>query len=52
MSISRAFSRYCQVLRGDGGDGDVVDVDLLFADQVQQQIERPLVVLQVNVQGR
>ena len=41
-----------QVLGGDGGDGDVVDVDLLLADQVQQQIKRPLIVFQMKVQRR
>src|SRR6267378_1286033 len=32
-----------QVLRRDAGDGNVVNVDILLADQVEQQIERPLV---------
>jgi len=41
-----------QVLAGDPGDGDVVDVDLLLADQVEQQVERPLVGLELNVVGR
>ena len=30
------------VLARDGGDGDVVDVDLVAADQVEQQVERAL----------
>ena len=30
------------VLARDGRDGDVVDVDLVLADEVQQQVERPL----------
>ena len=30
-----------QVLLGDPGNGDVVDIDLFFADQIQQQIQRP-----------
>ncbi len=29
---------------------DVVDVDLLLADQVQQQIERAVILVQVEVQ--
>ena len=41
-----------QVLRGDGGDWDVLDVDLLFADQVQQQIQGALILRQVNIQRR
>ena len=32
-----------QELRGDLGDGDVVDVDVLLADEVEQQIERAVV---------
>ena len=32
-----------QKLRGDFGDGDVVDVDVLLADQVEQQVERAVV---------
>src|ERR1019366_2855985 len=32
-----------EVLRGDPGDGNVVDVDVLLADQVEQQVERALV---------
>ncbi len=32
-----------QELRRDLGDGDVVDVDVLLANQVEQQIERPVV---------
>src|SRR5512141_64893 len=31
-----------EVLLGDPGDGDVVDVELLLADQVQQDVEGPL----------
>ena len=41
-----------QILGGDGGDGDVFDVDLLLADQVQQQVQRALVLLQVDVERR
>ncbi len=40
-----------QILLRDGGNRDVVDVDLLFADQVQQEIERPVVLLQMKIQG-
>ena len=32
-----------QELRRDFGDGDVVDVDVLLADQVEQQVERAVV---------
>ena len=41
-----------QILRSDGGDRDVADVDLLLADQIQQQIERPVVVIEMDVQRR
>jgi chromosome condensin MukBEF ATPase and DNA-binding subunit MukB len=41
-----------EVLRRDGGDGDVLDVDLLLADQVQQQVQRPLILLQMDIQRR
>ena len=34
-----------QELRRDLGDGDVVDVDVLLADQVEQQVERAVVYL-------
>jgi len=30
-------------LRGDGCDRDVVDVDVLLADEVKQQVERPFI---------
>ena len=32
-----------QELGRDLSDGDVVDIDLLLADEIQQEIERPLV---------
>jgi len=32
-----------QKLRRDLGDGNVVDVDVLLADQVQQQVERAVI---------
>ncbi len=32
-----------KVLRRDPGDGNVVDVDVLLADQVEQQVERAFV---------
>ncbi len=32
------FVHILQVLRGDGRDGDILDVDLLLADQIQQQV--------------
>ncbi len=41
-----------QILLRDGGNGDVVDVDLLFANQVEQQVERTIVLLQVEIKRR
>lgn len=41
-----------QILLCDGGDGDVVNVDFLFTDQVEQEIERPVVLLQMKIQRR
>ena len=38
-----------QILRGDGGDGNVLDIDLLPANQVQKQIERPFIMFQMDV---
>ncbi len=38
-----------EVLLRDGCDGDVLDFDLLAADQIEKQIERTVVVLQVEV---
>src|SRR5947209_17321837 len=32
-----------EVLRGDPGDGDIVDVDILLANEVEQEVERPFV---------
>ena len=37
-----------QKLRGDDGDGDVVDVDVLLANQVQQQVQRAVIHLAHN----
>ena len=37
------------VLLGDSGDGDIVDIDLLPPNQVQQEIERPVVDLERNL---
>ena len=48
IQLARLF-HVRKILRGDGGDGDVLDIDLLLANQVQQQIERPFVVLQMDV---
>ena len=31
-----------QIFPGDDGDGDVVDLDLLFLDEKEEQIQRPL----------
>ena len=52
MSSSSGALHVLQILLRDGGDGDVVDVDLLLADQVEQQIQRPVVLLQVKIQRR
>ena len=30
-------------LRGDFPDGDIVDINVLFADEIEQQVERPVV---------
>ena len=32
-----------EVLRRDSGNGNVIDVDVLFADQVEQQVERTFI---------
>ena len=32
-----------QILRGDLRDWNVIDVDVLLANQVQQQVERPVI---------
>src|SRR5581483_4060346 len=37
-----------QILLRDLGDGDVVDVNFVFPDQVKQQVERPLKRLQLH----
>ena len=50
MFISDGPLHVFEVLRRDLRDGDVVDVDLLLADQVQQQVERAVVVFQVKIQ--
>ena len=39
-----------QVLRSDGCDRDVLDIDLLSADQVQQQVQRPVILRQVEIE--
>ncbi len=42
-----------QELRGDFGDGNVVDVDVLLANEVKQQVERTIVDLtDENGEGR
>ena len=46
------FFQVLQVLGGDGGDGDILDVDLLLADQVQQQVQRALILFQVEIEWR
>ena len=37
-----------EVLVSDAGDGDVVDVQLIAADEEQEQVERPLEVLKLD----
>jgi hypothetical protein len=39
------------VLARDGGDGDVVDVDLVLANEVQQQVQRPLEEREMDARG-
>jgi hypothetical protein len=41
-----------QILLRDHGDGNVVDIDLVLLDQVNEQIERPLEVLDTNLIGQ
>jgi hypothetical protein len=43
MSLARKLVDVGEKLRGDFGDGDVVDVDVLLADEVEQQVERAVV---------
>src|SRR5262249_21811277 len=40
-----------QVLLGDVRDRDVVDVDFVFSDQIEQQVEWPLKDFQLNAVG-
>src|SRR5437868_14871595 len=40
-----------EILRSDTGNGDVVDTNLLLANEVKQEIKRPLVLLKLEVQG-
>ena len=53
-STSNCFMRLdvVQVLLGNLGDRNVVDVDVLLANQVEQQIQRPLVNLSHNDRER
>jgi hypothetical protein len=37
-----------QELAGDPGDGDFEDVDVLLADEMKQQVERPLKALDID----
>ena len=46
----RGASDVLEILRGNLRDGDVIDVDLLLADQVQQQVERPVVVFEMEIE--
>jgi hypothetical protein len=41
-----------QVLVRDLRDWNVLDVDLLLADQIQQQVERSIVLFQVEIKRR
>ena len=49
--ISRIALEVLEVLLGDERERDVEDVELVLADQVQQQIERALEVGQRNTEG-
>ena len=40
-----------EILFGDQRDGNVIDVDLVLLDQMQEQIERPLVLIQTDPVG-
>jgi hypothetical protein len=40
-----------QVLRSNQRDGNVVDIDVVLFDEVQQQIERPLEVIELDGKG-
>ncbi len=40
-----------QILARDFGDRDVVDVDFLLLDQIEQQIERAVVCIEMNFVG-
>ena len=37
-----------EILLGDFGDGNIVDVHLLLANQIEQEIERPFVHRQID----
>ena len=42
-----------EILRGDFRDGDVVDIDILLANQIEQQVERAFVdFAEVNGEGK
>ena len=51
IHLARLFE-ISQILRRDGGDRDIADVDLLLADQIEQKVERALVMVEMNVKGR
>ena len=40
-----------EILAGDFGDGDVVNIDLLPADEVEQQVEWTFVPFELNLIG-
>ena len=40
-----------QILLGDFGDGNIVNVHLLLADQIEQEIERAFVRRQIDAIG-
>ena len=46
----RGLLHVFQILLRDPSDGDVVNVDLLLPDQVQQQVQRAIVLLEVKIQ--
>ena len=41
-----------EILGGDVRDGDVADIDFLAPDQVEEQVERPIVLFQMKLERR
>ncbi len=48
---ARQVAERVEILLGDPGDGDVVDVDLLLADEVEQEIEGALEGVELDAAG-